>query len=327
MRDKRMHLSHEEKARLIDGKVNDEERKIFLKHLAKCEECFEILTDSVNILEKINIPEQKLFFMVIFKRKKYLPLLALGIFIILLPFMWTTITTKFFTHKDILWKEILVERGQKENIILPDGTQVILDSGSYFKYPHDFKGKARKVLISGEGYFNVTKNESKPFIVIANQAEIKVLGTQFNVKAWQYINHVAIAVVEGKVSFGPKDEKQKEKVLVSKGQISILHNNGPPTKPRHTSIDKHLNWLDRNLIYENVPLREILGQLERWYNIDFILSEQIDASDLVTLHAPKKPIDEIIHLLAQICGLTFKIEDHKIFLYLKENNHNRRRAK
>ena len=315
-----MHLSHEEKARLIDGKVNEEERKIFLKHLAECEECFEILSDSVKLLEIIKIPEEKLFLMVIFKRKKYISLLALGILFILLPLIWTTIPGKFFTHQDIKWNEIHVERGKTQEISLPDGTQVYLDSGSHFRYPPSFVGKTRKVLLSGEAYFHVSKNEIKEFSVIANHAEIKVVGTKFNVKAWQNTNQVAVAVVEGKIYFGSKDGNQDGKVLISKDQVSVLGKNGPPTMPRHTQIVNHLQWMDRNLSYENIHLREILAQIERWYKVEFILCEKIDTSELITIHASQKTVERIVQLLADICGFTYEIHGQKVYLNFKEND-------
>jgi transmembrane sensor len=313
-----MHLSYEEKAKLIEGKLGGEEREKYLKHLAECDECFETLADSVNIIEKIKNQEiQKRFFMVIIRRKRYIPLLAAAIFIISLPFIWKIIERSLSVQQTYEFREILVGKGEKKKITLADGTQVLLDSGSRFKYPQNFYGENRSVFLNGEGYFNVTPNNEKQFIINANHAEIKVLGTKFNVRAWRQSRKVAVAVAEGKVLLRSKSVNQKKSVLISKGQYSILPKNGAPTKPHHVDIDRHVSWIDRDIAFDNTPLREILDQLERWYDVRFILDGKISVSDLITVHAKSKPIDEIIELIAYIAGFKYKIAGHKIYLYIE----------
>lgn len=317
--EKRVHLSYEEKAKLIEGKLHGEEREKYLKHVAECDECFETLADSINIMEKIkNQEKQKRFFMVIIRRKRYIPLLAAAIFIISLPFIWKIIERSLSVQQTYELREILVSNGEKKKITLADGTRVLLDSGSHFKYPQNFYGENRSVFLNGEGYFNVTPNNEKPFIINANHAEIKVLGTKFNVRAWRQSQKVAVAVVEGKVLLRSKRVNQKKTVLISRGQYSILPKNGAPTKPLHVDIDRHMGWINRDIAFDNTPIREILDQLERWYDVHFILDGKISVSDLITVHAKRKPIDEIIELIAYISGFKYKIEDHKIYLYIDE---------
>ncbi len=317
---KRKHLSYEEKAKLIDGKLGGEERERYLKHISECEECFEILSDSVNLMEKIkNQEKQKRFFMVLIKRKRYIPLLAAVILVLLLPFIYKIIKTSFSTQLTPKLVEVLVDKGEKKRVTLADGTRVLLDSGSIFKYPQNFYGKNRSVFLSGEAYFKVTPGKERPFIVDANHAEIKVLGTTFNVRAWHQSQEVAVAVAEGNVSLRSKRANKKKAVLISRGQISRLPKNGVPTKPREVDINKHLCWIDRNIAFDNTPLKEILDQLERWYNVQFIFDEKISVSDYITVHTQSKKIEEIVELIAYIYGLNYKMEGHKIYLYLDDD--------
>jgi len=317
---KRLHLSYEEKAKLIDGKLDGEERERYLKHIAECEECFELLTDSVKLIEKIkNQGKQKRFFMVLIKRKRYIPLLAAAILVISLPLIYKIIKSSISMQLTPKRVEILVNRGEKKRVTLADGTRVVLDSGSCFKYPQHFYGENRSVFLSGEGYFKVTPDKEKPFIVDANHAEIKVLGTTFNVRAWHQSQEVAVAVAEGNVLLGSKSANKKKAVLISRGEFSRLPKNGTPTKPRQVDINKHLCWINRNIAFDNTPLKEILDQLERWYNVQFIFDEKISVSDDITVYTQSKRIEEIVELIAYIYGLKYKIEDHNIYLYLDDD--------
>jgi ferric-dicitrate binding protein FerR (iron transport regulator) len=141
-----------------------------------------------------------------------------------------------------------------------------------------------------------------------------VLGTKFNVRAWHQSQKVEVAVAEGKVSLWAKNMNPEAAVLISKEQLSILPQNGRPSKPRKVDIDKHVGWINRDLAFKNIPLKEILYQLERWYNIRFILDENISDSLLVTVYIKDRPVEYIIELITEILGIKYKIDGDTIYL-------------
>ena len=315
-----MHLNNEDKAKLIDGKLSAKEREKFLKHMAECKECFEAITDSVLLMDKIKKePVQKRFLMVITKRKRYITLLAASLLIAIIPFFWKVIKTSMSGDKISQIMEIFVEKGKKKSLVLADGTKLILDAGSVFKYPQKFNKNDRTVFLNGEAFFEVQPDKEKPFIVNANHATIKVLGTKFNVRAWHESNQVGVAVSEGKVSFFPQNVNQKKSVLISGGEYSKIPKNGVPTEPIQVDVNKYVGWIERSISCDNTPLREILNQLERWYDIHFDVDEKIRVSDLITIHATNKSIEEIIELIAYTWGLKYRYEDQKVYLYLNNN--------
>jgi ferric-dicitrate binding protein FerR (iron transport regulator) len=118
-----------------------------------------------------------------------------------------------------LMKEVIVKNKELKEITLSDGTEVELDAGSSLKYPEKFEDDKRAVFLSGEAYFKVTSDRQIPFIVHTNIAEITVLGTKFNVRAWDQTNKVAVVVVDGKVSLR-NDNVNNRGVIISAGQIS-----------------------------------------------------------------------------------------------------------
>lgn len=244
---------------------------------------------------------------------------ALLILVISLPFMLKIIKTSSSTSQTIELKEILVDKGKKMVVTLPDDTRVTLDAGTLFSYPTRFTGETREVFLKGEGYFEVSPLKEKPFVVYANHAVIKVVGTKFNVRAWQYTKKVKVAVAEGKVSLRSETVSPGTAVLISKGHLSILPKKGPPSKPCQVDIKEHLGWIDRDIVFDDVPLQEILHQLERWYDIRFILDAGIPVSDRLTVHIQDKPVEDIIELIADLMGCNYKHEGHSVYLNSKDD--------
>jgi len=205
-----------------------------------------------------------------------------------------------------------VENGERDEIILSDGTRIALDSGSLLKYPKTFDNDTRDVFLSGEGYFEVAPNADKPFVVHANHAVVKVLGTKFNVRAWQPDQKVTVVVAEGKISFGSEDGSVEDAVVMIKGQASSLLANGGPSEPHSVDVEKHLGWMQNEVFFESASLSEILYQMERWYNIRFILEQTSIATEQLTLHVQAKSLDDVLELVSALTGLDYEREDGSV---------------
>jgi len=216
----------------------------------------------------------------------------------------------------LLWpfsaKEVHVAYGEQKTVTLPDETRVTLDSGSYFRFPRSFQDKERIVILNGEGYFEVSEDHDKPFVIHANQAIVTVLGTKFNVRAWQQNNKVIVAVADGKVSLRPEGLSQKAEVFIEKGQMSQLVKNDIPTPPESTNIDEHVSWLQQKMVFQSVPLKEVLDQLERWYDLEFVLSDNLYAENRITVFIEKKPVDELLDMLALVNNFKYERNGRKI---------------
>lgn len=204
-------------------------------------------------------------------------------------------------------------------IELSDGTKVTLDAGSSFDYPENFAdSKTREVSLNGEAYFEVTRNENSPFIVHANSGLVKVLGTKFNVRAWEKSDEVIVAVAEGKVSLQNEMTAGKDSVVLTKGKMSMLTKGGSLTEPIDVDISQYLSWLNREIYFKDTPLLKVIDQLERWYNINIELQDSTLLNNHITVFIENKPLEENIELVCMLTNLRYEIKGDTVKLFPAE---------
>ena len=208
------------------------------------------------------------------------------------------------------WETLTVDYGKLVKLSLADGSKVTLDAGTQLKYPKSFEGKARVVFINGEGYFEIQRDPNKPFIVHANDAVVKVLGTKFDVRAWDNTEYVKVVVSSGKVLFGSDDPTNN--VILTKGEQSTLKRDGVITKPQTVNVEDQLGWMKFNLNFENVSFGEVLFQLERWNNIKFVLLDPKLRSDTLSVSIKNRPLRENLELLSTLMDLSYRIDGNTV---------------
>lgn len=195
-----------------------------------------------------------------------------------------------------------------EKLALNDGTIVTLDAGSEFSYPENFDGKLREVFLKGEAYFEVAENKNKPFVVHARNAVITVLGTKFDVNAWENNKRVDVALVEGKVSLHSEDSGGKDKVVLSEGQISRLADNGIPTKPEPANVTEYISWMNREKYFSNTSISEVANQIERWYGVQLKFPDKIDLSARISIQIKDLPVEDVVELFSAVLDLKYNIK-------------------
>ena len=237
---------------------------------------------------------------------------ALFLLILSLPILYTKVIQPVYKNRAM--EKIVVENGQHKKVPLPDGSFVLLDAGSTFSFNKEFAGTTREVFLEGEGFFEVNSNPEKPFIVHANNALVKVLGTKFNVRAWQQNKRVKVVVAEGKVFFRNEKKSMPHEIVLTKGQLSVMQENGAPSDPVAVDIKRYLGWMDKEIIFNDAPLHEVLFQLERWFNIKFKLSDPAIGNEHLNLHIQEKPVIELVEILTSLTDLQYKREGNTIHL-------------
>ena len=217
---------------------------------------------------------------------------------------------------EVLYNTISTPEGGQYQIILADGSKVWLNAASSLRFPASFSGKERKVELTGEGYFEVAKNTSKPFIVSVNDMQVEVLGTHFNVNAYSDESSIKTTLLEGSV-------KIKNEIPSNSGSSSILLAPGEQadfTKDHNFKINSHANleeviaWKNGNFEFNNTPVADIMRQVSRWYNVEIDYRGPQSGHILTGKISRNVNLSSLIGML-QYTGVNIKIEDKKIIIW------------
>ena len=192
---------------------------------------------------------------------------------------------------------------------LPDGTLVSLNSDTQLKYPKRFGKDTREVTIEGEAFFEVKPNKNKPFIIHAGNAQIKVLGTSFNVSAYPRARLVEVIVETGKVQVSNKlnvTEQTDELILDPGDKGTLVYSSNVLLKTTNQDLN-FMAWKTHNLIFRATSLSEVIGNLEKVYKVNIRLGDPKLNGLLLTAHFNNYSLDFIL----KVIETTFKIETQK----------------
>ncbi len=206
------------------------------------------------------------------------------------------------------WAEIHSPVGSRTKFQLPDGSQGWLNGGSSIKYPINFM-KHRNVEISGEAWFDVVHLKTEEFRVITPYFDVKVLGTQFNVIAYDDETTAEIILERGKVIVLDKDQEVKEELNPDQ---QVIYNKSTK-KIIKTSIDSknYTSWKDGLLIFKNVSMAEIARRLERRYNTEIILHGDSLKSSIFRATFKDENLEEICKMLSTVAPIKYKIHNRE----------------
>lgn len=213
----------------------------------------------------------------------------------------------FFIWKTFIYQssfeEITIHNGRRAELTFTDGTRIRLNSGSTLRYPKSSADESRRFHLSGEAFFDVKKDGS-PFIVITDNAKTTVLGTQFNV--WARYEKTRVVVKQGSVRF-ERIHTEAEAVNLVTGKMSEIERDSPPAVPKSIDADQHLGWLEGRLVFEQTPLTEIIGELERHYSVRIGLKERGIGLNTLTGSFKNMPLDTVLSSIS----LTLKLQVEK----------------
>ncbi len=204
---------------------------------------------------------------------------------------------------------ISTPRGGQYQVVLPDGTQVWLNSASSLTFPTRFTGRSRQVKITGEAYFEVTKNTLMPFKVKTNRADIEVLGTHFNVMAYDDEVIMKTTLLEGAVSitsgtFSARLKPGQQAQIKSSGQNKIIND---------VDVDDETAWKNGIFQFREVGIDAILRQAARWYDVQVTYSGKVP--DKVFSGRISRNVKASVLLdILKYAGVNLKIEGNKIIV-------------
>ncbi|MDE5611134.1 MAG: FecR domain-containing protein [Odoribacter sp.] len=165
---------------------------------------------------------------------------------------------------------LTIPRGGEFAMTLSDGSRVWLNSESELRFPLQFTANQRKVILTGEAYFEVEKDATRPFIVETNDSRVEVLGTSFNVRSYPDEGRVVTTLVEGGVCFGNAEAR----ITLKPGEQGVLDESGRLRK-QEVELSPYVAWREGRFIFRKQRLEDIMSTVGRWYNVEVRFEDEV----------------------------------------------------
>lgn len=203
----------------------------------------------------------------------------------------------------VKYNTLTTPMGGQYQLILPDGSKVWLNAGSSLHFPTAFAGKERRVELKGEAYFEVAKNRAMPFKVIANDMEVKVLGTHFNVMAYEDEKSMNTTLLEGSVQV----LKGSGRVYLEPGEEAVLNKTSGNMNVSTADIEQAVAWKNGYFIFSDENIESIMRKVSRWYNVDVTFKGNMNNKDFVGTISRNKNVSELLQMLELTGAVHFSI--------------------
>jgi ferric-dicitrate binding protein FerR (iron transport regulator) len=214
--------------------------------------------------------------------------------------------------------ELKTGNGAIKNIKLPDGTSVTLNAASVLKYPNAFDGKTREVYLSGEGYFDVAKDHSHPFIVHTNKSDIQVLGTAFDIKCYDNDSLFEATLFRGSIQASVKNAGNDKVLLKPSDKLVIDNTRHFLTTGTHLDADTtniETAWMHNKLIFKDQPFSLLANSLSRKYGVNIIFNNRSLKTVKLTGEFDRENINQVLLSLKLVAKFNYKIADNGIYIF------------
>ena len=297
------------------------------------------LTDELVENSTLFAPESKSFF------RKYpliLAAISLGVIITIAGIYYTGKQNSSVLSEKIkpVTSEISTRNGSKTNIVLPDGTKVSLNAGSKLTYEKNFGEKYRQVILSGEAYFDVVHNAEKPFVIHTTAMDIKVLGTEFNVKSYPDERTTETSLIKGSIEVTLKDKRAEKIIMKPREKLIVVNDtNLPAYEPisvkkglkqsapiitldhiNYFSLDSTIletSWIHNRLIFEDESFAEVAIKMSHWYGVEFEFGDVRIQNVRFTGNFKNETVEEALKAMQITAEFSYLIAGKNIYINKK----------
>lgn len=221
------------------------------------------------------------------------------------------------SKEEITYNTLTVPYGKRFDLLLSDGTQVTLNSGTSLKYPVQFlKTKNRQVFLDGEAFFSVAKDTENPFIVNTHELNVRVLGTKFNLSSYPEDQFVNTTLLEGSVVVYNKQDTfdSSNASLLEPGFKAEWNKYNRQIVVEEADIAMHTDWLNGKIILRHVPFKNIVKKLERHYNVDIVNNNPELDEEIFTASFDVESIDQVFKTFNLTYEMKYNINDRQIII-------------
>ncbi|MEQ9221639.1 MAG: DUF4974 domain-containing protein [Cyclobacteriaceae bacterium] len=208
--------------------------------------------------------------------------------------------------------EKISQPGQKITSVLPDGSLVKMNADTRITIPEFFTQNKREVTLIGEAYFEVVKDPARPFIIHVDGFTVEVLGTSFNVKAYENNGYRGVAVKSGKVAV--TNLKKNQVINLTRNQMILLDEEGVMEKLPILDADLFFGWIDQRMVFKDNSLDDVLHAISNWYGVDIEISEEINSDKPYTANYKNPVLEEVMQSLSHVYNFKYLIDGKSIII-------------
>lgn len=209
---------------------------------------------------------------------------------------------------------IQTPKGGKYQVRLPDGSKVWLNSASALSYPTAFTGSERKVILKGEAYFEIAPNKNVPFRVESDDQIVEVLGTHFNINSYDDEDFTKTTLIEGsvKVILNTKTKLSSGAKFLKPGEQSLTNSSKSGIRIENADTEKAIAWKNGYFKFKNTPIKEIMREVERWYDVELVYEGKIPTDEFTGFISNDVKISAVLKILEQSGGVKFSVKGKKL---------------
>ena len=220
--------------------------------------------------------------------------------------------------KELEFNQLIIPKGTFYHLVLSDGTKVWLNADSKIKYPVSFGQDKREVSLRGEGYFEVAKDSTRPFIVSTDKMDVRVLGTTFDVNTYEDEGKSFVVLVEGlvEVSAGKGESR-----IITPGYMAEVNMHDVQAKIQISKCDpeRYIAWKNGNFSFRNASLTEILKRVSRYYDVT-VIREQVFEEEYYTGDVSSDvSLESLLAVIESSTSVSFKVERKIVYVHKKRD--------
>ncbi|MEG3658620.1 FecR domain-containing protein [Arenibacter palladensis] len=221
---------------------------------------------------------------------------------------------------ELVYNTLTVPNGKQFSIVLSDGSNVHLNSGSSIKYPINFiKGQKRQVFLTGEAFFDVAHDQVHAFVVNAQDLDIHVYGTKFNVSNYPEDRDTEVVLVEGSVGLRESNLEiaDNAEVYLKPGYMGIYNRSDNNISQEEVNTSIYTSWMNGNLVFRNISFENIIQKLQRHYNVVIINNNEKLAHETfnATIETKHETIEQVFNYFNKVYQIEYKIIENKIIIH------------
>lgn len=233
-----------------------------------------------------------------------------GVAAVLLLVTGSVVAWNYLNERQVVFKVAATSYGETKELILADGTVVVLNSCSKVRFPDRFLTDERRIELEGEGYFQVYKNEDKPFVVHTSRFDIRVLGTSFNVKSYGTDELVSVNVESGKVQVD-----MPEAMIRLRANEQIQINTSTGSYEKECERKEIAQWRNGTLSFHETPICDVAKELERIYHCSITFASGQNFKNLISGEHDNAGLEDVLRSIEYTTGIHYEKDGNHIRMY------------